>query len=86
MSTRPKPSERIAIIGLGSIGAAWAIVFAAAGFRVHLQDTIGAWVAAERRPLLPLAGWEERVAWRDRALMALLRCRPGEAALEELGS
>ena len=60
MSTSAKPSERIAIIGAGSIGAAWAIVFAAAGFRVHL-------------------------AWRDRALMALLRCRRGVAALEEMG-
>lgn len=32
-------------------------------------------VTAERRRLLPLVGWEERVAWRDRALMALERAR-----------
>jgi L-gulonate 3-dehydrogenase len=30
---------------------------------------------AERRDALPLAGWGERVAWRDRALMALLKFR-----------
>lgn len=30
---------------------------------------------AERRALLPLDRWEERVAWRDRELMALLRFR-----------
>ena len=32
-------------------------------------------VTAERRAALALAGWAERVAWRDRALMALLRSR-----------
>ena len=32
-------------------------------------------VAAERRALLPLDRWDERVAWRDRMLMALERCR-----------
>jgi L-gulonate 3-dehydrogenase len=32
-------------------------------------------VAAERRGLLPLEGWDERVAWRDRMLMALERAR-----------
>jgi 3-hydroxyacyl-CoA dehydrogenase len=32
-------------------------------------------VAAERRKLLPLEAWEERVAWRDRALMRLLGAR-----------
>jgi 3-hydroxyacyl-CoA dehydrogenase len=40
-------------------------------------------VVAERRAILPLEQWEERVAWRDRALMALLRCRRGDAALED---
>jgi hypothetical protein len=43
-------------------------------------------VVVERRAILPLAQWEERVAWRDRALMALLRCRRGDAALEDLDS
>ncbi len=32
-------------------------------------------VTAERRALLPLEDWDERVAWRDRALIALLRAR-----------
>jgi 3-hydroxyacyl-CoA dehydrogenase/mannose-6-phosphate isomerase-like protein (cupin superfamily) len=32
-------------------------------------------VAAERRRLLPLERWEERVMWRDRMLMALERAR-----------
>jgi 3-hydroxyacyl-CoA dehydrogenase len=43
-------------------------------------------VVAERRAILPLEEWEERVAWRDRALMALLRCRRGDVALEDLDS
>jgi L-gulonate 3-dehydrogenase len=32
-------------------------------------------VEQERRDRLPLDRWAERVAWRDRALMALLECR-----------
>jgi 3-hydroxyacyl-CoA dehydrogenase len=39
-------------------------------------DALVAEVAAERRAALPLAAWEQRVAWRDRMLMALLRHRP----------
>ncbi|WP_250504320.1 3-hydroxyacyl-CoA dehydrogenase [Caballeronia sp. AZ7_KS35] len=34
-------------------------------------------VAAERRAALPLDEWETRVAWRDRALMNLIRYRRG---------
>jgi 3-hydroxyacyl-CoA dehydrogenase len=49
-------------------------------------DALVAQVAAERRAILPLEDWEERVAWRDRALMALLRCRRGDMALEDLDS
>lgn len=38
-------------------------------------------VAGERRALLPLEDWEERVAWRDRMLMGLLAHRKaGKAA------
>jgi hypothetical protein len=38
-------------------------------------------VAAERRALLPLSQWEQRVAWRDRALIAqALARRSAEAA------
>jgi hypothetical protein len=33
-------------------------------------------VAAKRRALLPLGAWDEQVAWRDRMLMLLKRCRP----------
>jgi hypothetical protein len=32
-------------------------------------------VTEARRKLLPLEGWAARIAWRDRALMALLRGR-----------
>lgn len=32
-------------------------------------------VEAERRAALPLDGWDERVRWRDRVLMALVRAR-----------
>jgi hypothetical protein len=39
-------------------------------------------VAAERRGLLPLEAWEERVAWRDRALVSLERLRRDVAARE----
>ena len=42
-------------------------------------DALVAAVAAERRAQLPLAEWEQRVAWRDRMLMALLRHRRNAA-------
>jgi hypothetical protein len=32
-------------------------------------------VTAERRALLPLEEWDARVAWRDRALLALEQAR-----------
>jgi len=67
MNTERHSSERIAIVGAGGIGAAWAIVFAAAGFRVNLQDTESGRLDSGRA-----------------ALMALLRCRRGDAAFEEL--
>lgn len=38
------------------------------------EDLVAA-VAAERRALLPLDRWDERVRWRDRALMTLLASR-----------
>ncbi len=40
-------------------------------------------VAAERRALLPLDDWQSRVAWRDRTLMALERCRRVAADRQE---
>lgn len=36
-------------------------------------------VAAQRRARLPIERWDERVAWRDRALMALVRDRKARA-------
>lgn len=36
-------------------------------------------VTAQRRAQLPLEGWEARVAWRDEALMALVRDRQARA-------
>jgi len=42
-------------------------------------------VAAERRARLPLDAWEARTAWRDRALMALERCRRSRPDLFEPG-
>jgi 3-hydroxyacyl-CoA dehydrogenase len=47
-------------------------------------DDLVARVTAERRATLPLEGWAARVAWRDRALMALLRCRRSDPVLDEL--
>jgi 3-hydroxyacyl-CoA dehydrogenase len=37
-------------------------------------------VTGERRALLPLDRWADRVAWRDRRLMALIRHRKAESA------
>lgn len=37
-------------------------------------------VTAQRRALLPLDSWAERVAWRDRRLMALVRHRKSEGS------
>jgi 3-hydroxyacyl-CoA dehydrogenase len=48
------------------------------------MEQLVAQVVAERRAILPLEGWEERLAWRDKALMAILRCRRSDGALEEL--
>jgi 3-hydroxyacyl-CoA dehydrogenase len=47
-------------------------------------EELVAQVVAERRAILPLEGWEERLGWRDKALMAILRCRRSDGALEEL--
>jgi L-gulonate 3-dehydrogenase len=38
MTANPAPKQTVAIIGAGSIGVAWAILFATAGFPVRLQD------------------------------------------------
>ncbi len=41
-------------------------------------------VTAERRRLLPLEQWEERVAWRDRMLMTLERARRVAGSVDEM--
>ena len=38
-------------------------------------DELIAKVTAERRSIVPLERWNERVAWRDRRLMALARVK-----------
>lgn len=40
-------------------------------------------IEAGRRALLPVGRWAERVGWRDRALMALLRARRTDPALAD---
>jgi L-gulonate 3-dehydrogenase len=59
------------------MGAAYARMGAERGDRSVWTDDLVAQVAAERRALLPLDEWSERVAWRDRALMRLARARAG---------
>ena len=51
-------STRVAIVGSGLIGRAWAIVFAGGGCRVALHDSAAGVAAA-------------RMRWRDRRLAAL---------------
>jgi hypothetical protein len=48
-----------------------------AGIRISLSELVER-VAAQRRALLPLDRWAERVAWRDRRLMSLFRHRKAE--------
>jgi L-gulonate 3-dehydrogenase len=45
------------------------------GDHARWSDELVAQVDAERRALLPLDRWADRVAWRDRALMRLARAR-----------
>ena len=60
------------------MGPAYARMGAERGQNDPWSAKLVAQVTAARRALLPLAEWEKRVAWRDRALMALLRCRRRE--------
>ena len=41
-------------------------------------------MTSQRRALLPLSDWEERVAWRDRALIAAERARRAASAMSDL--
>ena len=60
------------------MGPAYARMGAERGQNDPWTPDLVARVAAERRRLLPLDDWAERVAWRDRRLMALVRHRKTE--------
>ena len=57
------------------MGAAYARMGEERGDHARWDDDLVAQVDAERRAILPLERWDERVAWRDRALMRLARAR-----------
>ena len=57
------------------MGAAYARMGDERGDHARWTDDLVARVDAERRALLPLERWSERVAWRDRALMRLAKAR-----------
>lgn len=57
------------------MGPAYAAMGAERGQHDAWTPQLVARVEAERRALLPLDRWEERVRWRDRQLMALLAAR-----------
>jgi 3-hydroxyacyl-CoA dehydrogenase len=57
------------------MGPAYARMGAQRGQNDPWTPDLVAKVTAQRRALLPLERWEERVAWRDRKLMALIRDR-----------
>jgi len=62
------------------MGPAYARMGAERGQHDPWTPDLVAKVAAQRRALLPLEQWEERVAWRDRRLMALIRHRRSDRA------
>ena len=62
------------------MGPAYARMGAERGQRDPWTPDLVARVAAERRRLLPIDDWEERVAWRDRALMRLIAARTDAGA------
>jgi len=62
------------------MGAAYARMGAERGQDDPWTDELVAEVTAQRRSLLPLERWEERVAWRDRALIAQELARRGSCA------
>jgi L-gulonate 3-dehydrogenase len=57
------------------MGAAYGRMGDERGDHARWTDELVAQVNAERRALLPLERWSERVAWRDRALMRLAKAR-----------
>jgi L-gulonate 3-dehydrogenase len=60
------------------MGPAYARMGAERGQHDPWTPDLVAEVTAQRRAALPLAGWEDRVAWRDNRLMALVRHRATE--------
>jgi 3-hydroxyacyl-CoA dehydrogenase len=57
------------------MGPAYASMGAERGQNDPWSDELVSKVAAERRERMPLADWDNRVAWRDRTLMQLLQQR-----------
>jgi L-gulonate 3-dehydrogenase len=57
------------------MGAAYGRMGDERGDHARWSDELVAQVDAERRALLPIEQWSERVAWRDRALMRLAKAR-----------
>jgi L-gulonate 3-dehydrogenase len=57
------------------MGAAYGRMGDERGDHARWSDELVAQVDAERRAILPIEQWSERVAWRDRALMRLARAR-----------
>lgn len=62
------------------MGPAYARMGAERGQHDPWTADLVAQVSAARRAQLPLAQWEQRVAWRDRSLMSLIRYRNNERA------
>jgi L-gulonate 3-dehydrogenase len=61
--------------GIEAHAARMGAAYARMGNQERWPDELVAQVAAERRAILPLEQWDERVAWRDRALMRLARAQ-----------
>ncbi len=61
------------------MGASYARMGAERGESDPWTDELIAAVTAQRRALLPLERWDERVAWRDSALLTLERARRGSS-------
>jgi L-gulonate 3-dehydrogenase len=66
----------------GRMGPAYARMGAERGQDDPWDEELVASVTAQRRALLPLSDWEQRVAWRDRALIAQERARRELASQE----
>ena len=63
------------------MGPSYARMGAERGQNDPWTDALVATVAMQRRSRLPLDRWDDRVMWRDRTLMALVRLRRAQSAL-----